>query len=1494
MALEIDAKNATAATGDAGGATGGKAKAKENKTNNNNNAAGEKNLVNGSSSSSAAAAAKKKGKKNRNKSPPQQDAIEAEAGAALSNGHAVNGVGDGDADAADANANVLADKPDKATAAAEEKSATPDDEAAAAVAAGDDADLDALNDIGITVNISSPGTDVLSVQLSSMELVQEIHQLLMDREETCHRTCFSLQLDNVTLDNFAELKTIEPLEQGSTIRVVEEPYTMREARIHVRHVRDLLKNLDPADAYNGIDCTSLTYLNTITQGDLLDKKRTRPDSVDCTPPDYVTPGVREPPLLPLHPNIKNAKGPQALKVLTTSAWNPPPGPRKLHGDLMYLYVVTMEDKRFHISACSKGFYINQSTDDNFNPKPDNPSHLSHSLIDLLSHISPSFRRAFQAIQKRRTMRHAFERVATPYQVYQWSAPQLEHTVDAIRAEDAFSSKLGYEEHIPGQTRDWNEELQTTRELPRKTLPERLLRERAIFKVHGDFVTAATRGAMAVIDGNVLAINPGEDAKMQMFIWNNIFFSLGFDVRDHYKELGGDHAAFVAPRYDLHGVRVYNAVDVEGLYTLGTVVIDYRGYRVTAQSIIPGILEREQEQSVVYGSIDFGKTVLSHPKYLELLRLAGKHLKILPHSVLNERDEPVELCSSVECKGIIGNDGRHYILDLLRTFPPDVNFLKLEDVQMSKDLSEMGFPIEHRHKLCCLRQELLEAFIEDRYVTFIRIAAAHLQRLNAKKQADKDLPEEQSTEKPTEQSAEKDPMEKEQDKEKEKDKEAKPNTSSTETKSAEAMVNAIREAQSNVAVSNEVQAAEVVKRACATVGSLKEKEFDFRFNPDVFSPGIRHIDGPDGGGQSLAKQKRLVQDAAEFLVLKQIPAFIKEHTAHSSPPIDGQSLTESLHSHGINVRYLGKVIKMLGQMPRMDYLHRIAILELIVRATKHIYYTYMQSTEPLHLSAAISHFLNCLLTTGPVNPAVSSEEVHKKQLRNNGGKHNKHNKSSKSQAKPQSSSSSSSSAAASTQNGGNNHNSNNSTAAAAGAASSSSASNNSSADWTLVTPRSLWQQIRKETKAYWNFELDCDSVETAGAKYGFLRISLLRAFCLKVGIQVLLREYNFESKHKPTFGDDDIVNVFPVVKHISPRATDAYNFYTTGQAKIQQGLLKEGYELISEALNLLNNVFGAMHQENGSCLRMLARLSYLLGDAGDALAIQQRAVIMSERVNGIDHPSTILEYTHLSLYSFANGHVGMSLKLLYRARYLLVLICGEDHPEVALIDSNISLILHALGEYELSLRFIEHALKLNRKYFGDKAMHVAVSYHLMARTQSCMGDFRSALSNEKETYSIYKSQMGEKHEKTRESAECLRLLTHEAVALQRKMNDIYSNGKLTSDLPPIHITPPSMGSVLEMLNTINGILFVHISQKDIVKVRSEIEKHLKTNTDENEITDALKTIVAAANNNENATETTKDEGAAAAGAAPGAGETPVQLTNGGGEETTATATATVSS
>lgn len=48
-------------------------------------------------------------------------------------------------------------------------------------------------------------------------------------------------------------------------------------------------------------------------------------------------------------------------------------------------------------------------------------------------------------------------------------------------------------------------------------------------------------------------------------------------------------------------------------------------------------------------------------------------------------------------------------------------------------------------------------------------------------------------------------------------------------------------------------------------------------------------------------------------------------------------------------------------------------------------------------------------------------------------------------------------------------------------------------------------------------------------------------------------------------------------------------------------------------------------EIAACCRLLARLNYIMGDYSEALIYQQRAVLMSERVLGLDHPNTITEY-----------------------------------------------------------------------------------------------------------------------------------------------------------------------------------------------------------------------------------------------------------------------------
>lgn len=54
------------------------------------------------------------------------------------------------------------------------------------------------------------------------------------------------------------------------------------------------------------------------------------------------------------------------------------------------------------------------------------------------------------------------------------------------------------------------------------------------------------------------------------------------------------------------------------------------------------------------------------------------------------------------------------------------------------------------------------------------------------------------------------------------------------------------------------------------------------------------------------------------------------------------------------------------------------------------------------------------------------------------------------------------------------------------------------------------------------------------------------------VQVQLREYVFESRHRPAFGEEDIVNMFPVVRHLKPTSSDATQLVQQAQLAVQQG------------------------------------------------------------------------------------------------------------------------------------------------------------------------------------------------------------------------------------------------------------------------------------------------------------------------------------------------------
>jgi len=130
-------------------------------------------------------------------------------------------------------------------------------------------------------------------------------------------------------------------------------------------------------------------------------------------------------------------------------------------------------------------------------------------------------------------------------------------------------------------------------------------------VYNDFVEAATSGAQAIIKGNLTALNPNEGKNQQVFVHNHIFFSFAVDLMDNYRDLTSteNNPSWTQANHDLNGIKSLQYIGVEGLHMLATAIVHYKGQRVIAQSIIPGILNNSDLNSLAeYGTVDEQKTI----------------------------------------------------------------------------------------------------------------------------------------------------------------------------------------------------------------------------------------------------------------------------------------------------------------------------------------------------------------------------------------------------------------------------------------------------------------------------------------------------------------------------------------------------------------------------------------------------------------------------------------------------------------------------------------------------------------------------------------------------------------------------------------------------------------------------------------------------------------------------------------------------------------------
>ena len=190
-----------------------------------------------------------------------------------------------------------------------------------------------------------------------------------------------------------------------------------------------------------------------------------------------------------------------LRSMHLSQFNPPLPHLRQQGHQLYLQVALLEGETCTLVCTSRGWYVSKSNVNQFDPAAKSP--IFHSLVDLLHSISPKFTERLSKLTPLSTEPPALEPLSTvPIPQAEPSYPFMA-TVPKVTEPEMLRTQLAFlhtgSTTVDGleSTRDWNEEVQGIKDLPKTNMQERSLREKMLQKTLTEFTQASVRGVLAV-------------------------------------------------------------------------------------------------------------------------------------------------------------------------------------------------------------------------------------------------------------------------------------------------------------------------------------------------------------------------------------------------------------------------------------------------------------------------------------------------------------------------------------------------------------------------------------------------------------------------------------------------------------------------------------------------------------------------------------------------------------------------------------------------------------------------------------------------------------------------------------------------------------------------------------------------------------------------------------------------------------------------------------
>ncbi|CAM6035680.1 unnamed protein product [Sphagnum compactum] len=771
--------------------------------------------------------------------------------------------------------------------------------------------------------------------------ILDVRRLLAAHVETCHLTNISFQHEvrGSRLRDSLEVAGLKPC----TLTLQQEDYTEPLAIAHVRRLLDIVacttffgpsgKQLEhPKQPVS----SSSSELTRSPSSQAISSGEERPQSSSAA-------GVQEEEIM-----IRDKKGDmtgmcppsklgQFYEFLSFSHLTPPiqflrcsqKQSPKQEGDLFTFVVKLCNGKLVTITACEKGFYSSSR-----------PSIHSHSLVTLISRLSKAFADAYDDLMKGFSERNKFGNLPYGLRANTWVVPpaaaERPSVFPSLPVEDVTwggdgGGQAGRRDAQAGLIRrPWAHEFSLLAAMPCATSEERQIRDHKAFLLHNMFVDIAVTQASEVIqhvDIRVSQKEPsagsGNSAATDLHAEKrgNLKFTVHRDIGDASKKLevkiDASQALGLSPhqlavKNLLKGVTADESTTVHDSATLGVVIVRHKGYTVLVEAVSSDVDVGElPSEVVVEDQIEGGANALNVNSLRTLLHRSSTNGQAHSSSAAEE--------------------------------------LEIAEAQIHAVLEESLARLNEEHdtpEALYIRWELGACWVQHLQTQ----AGGTENEKDGLKKTEKVLEHGSSTVSEKNLSARTGLPTLKPLKKKEFDSSLKTSGSQSGKEDSQNPENQSKEDEHTAPVAQP-----------SLMAHLSESTF------------MRLKDS--GTGLHSKTIKELMDGVQQYYTDNALPKLVADFASLELSPVDGRTLTDFMHTRGLQMRSLGQVAKLAAKLPHVQSL---CVHEMVVRAFKHVLQAVVASCKnaadlPLNIATALNVMLGASLLEEDLEKRPSSSK-----------------------------------------------------------------------------------------------------------------------------------------------------------------------------------------------------------------------------------------------------------------------------------------------------------------------------------------------------------------------------------------------------------------------------------------------------------------------------------------------------------------------------------------